>query len=210
MSLGRVRAVAIAAVLVVTVAACAGPVLSPAPSATTPASSASSPGASTASPEPSSSAGPAIVVDEGLLDILPPQVDGIDLVSDPVTAASIASDPDLAPIASAIAVALAIEPGASVGDDLAVVSVVQLRPGSYDDTWFRSWRDTYDEAACEPAGGAVGNAQARIAGHDTFIGTCAQGAFTYHVHLEDPDRLVSITSVGEQRLGEQVVAGLGE
>ena len=210
MSLGRVRAVAIAAVLVVTVAACAGPVLSPAPSATTPASSASSPGASTASPEPSSSAGPAIVVDEGLLDILPPQVDGIDLVSDPVTAASIASDPDLAPIASAIAVALAIEPGASVGDDLAVVSVVQLRPGSYDDTWFRSWRDTYDEAACEPAGGAVGNAQARIAGHDTFIGTCARGAFTYHVHLEDPDRLVSITSVGEQRLGEQVVAGLGE
>ena len=41
----------------------------------------------------------------------PSQVAGIDLVSDPATAASIASDPDLATIASAIAVALAIEPG---------------------------------------------------------------------------------------------------
>lgn len=210
MSLGRVRASALAAVLVIAAAACAGPVVSPAPSATTPGSSASSPGAPAASTVPSSSAGPAIVVDETLLDVLPTQVDGIDLVSDPVTAASIAADPDLAPLASAIAVALAIEPGASVGDDLAVVSVVELRPGAYDDTWFRSWRDTYDAAACEPAGGAVGNAQAEIEGHDTFIGTCAQGAFTYHVHLEDPDRLVSITSVGEQRLGEQVVAGLGE
>ena len=111
---------------------------------------------------------------------------------------------------SAIAVALAIEPRASAGDDLAVVSVVQLRPGAYDDAWFRSWRDTYDAAACEAAGGVQGNAEAVIAEHDTFIGTCAQGAFTYHVHLEDPDRLVSITSVGDRRLGEQVVAGLGE
>jgi hypothetical protein len=149
-------------------------------------------------------------VDGSLLDVLPAQVDGADLVSDPVTAASIAADPDLATIASAIAMAIAVKPGSSGGDDLAVVSVVQLRPGAFDDTWFRSWRDTYDAAACAAAGGVSGNAQAEVAGHETYIGTCAQGAFTYHVHLEDHDRLVSITSVGERRLGEQVVAGLGE
>jgi hypothetical protein len=175
---------------------------------TTPSSIAASPGTSPTSPDGSPAT--AIAVDEGLLDVLPAQIAGIDLVSDPVTAASIASDPELATIATALAVAVAIEPGASLGDDLAVVSVVQLLPGAYDDTWFRSWRDTYDAAACEPAGGVQGNAEAEIAGHVTFIGTCAQGAFTYHVHLEDPDRLVSITSVGKQRLGEQVVAGLGE
>jgi len=209
MRLGGLRAPAAAAALVF-MAGCAGPVVSGMPDASTPASSASSPEPSAAPIDPSSPTTTAIAVDEALLDVLPGQVDGIDLVSDPVTAASIASDADLATMVSAIAVALAIEPGASVGDDLAVVSVVQLRPDAYDDAWFRSWRDTYDAAACEPAGGVQGNAEAVIAERDTFIGTCAQGAFTYHVHLEDPDRLVSITSVGDRRLGEQVVAGLGE
>jgi len=209
-SLARVRVAGAIVLGLVVAGACGGPVVPASATLTSPSSDTTSPGASATSPDPSPSGGPAIIVDEGLLEVLPEQVAGIDLVSDPVTAASIAADPDLATVAAAIAVALAIEPGASVGDDLAVVSVVQLRPGAYDETWFRSWRDTYDAAACEPAGGVQGNAEAEIADRVTFIGTCAQGAFTYHVHLEDPDRLVSITSVGEQRLGEQVVAGLGE
>lgn len=208
MSLGRVRAAGIvraAAVIVLAVAAvgCAGPVESAIPSAASPVV--------IASPDPSASApAGAIAVDEGLLDVLPDQVAGIDLVGDPDTAAAIASDPDLAATAEAIAVALAIAPGDSGGEDLAVISVVQLKPGVFDEVFYRSWRDTYDAAACEPAGGVAGNAQAEIGGHDTYIGTCAQGAFTYHAYLEDLDRLVSITSVGEGRLGEQVVAGIGE
>ena len=207
MSPGRVRSAiatasfAVAASLVI--AACAGPAGSLVPSAASPTASVPS--------DPATSAdGGAIVVDDGLLDILPAQVAGIDLVSDPDTAAAIASDPDLATTASAIAVAIAVAPGASDDDDVAVVSVVQLKPGVFDDAFYRSWRDTYDAAACEPAGGVDGNAQAEIGGHETYIGTCAQGAFTYHVHLEELERFVSITSVGERRLGEQVVAGIGE
>jgi hypothetical protein len=194
---------AVAIALAGAAAACAGPVESAIPSAASPAD--------IASPVPSASAtASAITVDEDLLDVLPAQVAGIDLVSDPDTAAAIASDSDLAGTASAIAVALAIAPGDSGGEDLAVISVVQLKPGVFDDAFYRSWRDTYDAAACAPAGGVAGNAQAEIGGHDTYIGTCAQGAFTYHVYLESLDRSVSITSVGEGRLGEQVVAGIGE
>ncbi len=154
--------------------------------------------------------GSLIVVEEDLLRLLPAKVDGVALVSDPDTAASVAADPDLATSASAIAVAYAIGPSASVGEDVAVVSVVRLRSGVYDDAFHRSWRDSYDAAACQAAGGVTGNAQAEVGGHETFIGSCAQGAFTYHVYLEDQDVLVSITSVGARRLGEQVVAGLGE
>ena len=152
----------------------------------------------------------AIVVDETLIDYLPIEVAGVALTSDPGTAGDIASDPDLAASASAITVAFAIAPGASVGDDVAVASVVRLKPGVFDAEFFRSWRDSYDEAACEAAGGTAGNAQAVIGGRATDIGTCAAGAHTYHVYLEASNVIVSVTSVGELRLGEQIVAGLRE
>jgi len=152
----------------------------------------------------------AIVVDETLIDYLPIEVAGIALTSDPDTAGEIASDPDLAASASAIAVASAIAPGTSVGDDLAVVSVVRLKPGVFDTEFFRSWRDSYDKAACEAAGGTAGNAQAVIGGRETDIGTCGAGAHTYHVYLDASNVIVSVTSVGRLRLGEQIVAGLRE
>ena len=193
--------IAAAAVL----AACAGPTVTATPSI------APSPAATTAA-SPSQTASAGILVDETLIALLPSQVAGIAVVSDPATAASIAADPNLAIAASAMAVGLAVGPGSSDqgAEDLAIVSVVQLRPDVFDDDFFRSWRDSYDAAACEAAGGVQGNAQAEIAGHDTYIGTCVQGAFTYHTYLEDRNVLISITSVGTERLGEQVVAGLGE
>lgn len=152
----------------------------------------------------------AIQVDDALIGHLPVEVAGIALTSDPDTARSIASDQDLAATASSIAVAFAIAPGASVGDDVAVVSVVQLKPGVFDPAFFRSWRDSYDTAACEAAGGTAGNAQAVIGGRETDIGTCAAGAHTYHVYLEASNVIVSVTSVGELGLGQQIVAGLRE
>ncbi len=93
---------------------------------------------------------------------------------------------------------------------MAVVSVVQLRPGVFDDAFFRDWRDSYDAAACDAAGGVAGNAQAEIDGRDIYIGTCAAGAHTYHAYLEDASVVVSVTSVGDLRLGEQIMAGLRE
>jgi hypothetical protein len=163
-----------------------------------------------ASGRPAPSGSGSIDIDETLIDHLPAEVEGIRLTGDPDTAGTIASDPDLATNVSAIAVAFAIAPGTSVADDLAVVSVVRLRPGVFDAAFFRSWRDSYDAAACEAAGGMTGNAEAEIAGRHTFIGSCAAGAHTYHVYLEAPGVIVSVTSVGDRRLGEQIVAGLRE
>lgn len=162
------------------------------------------------SPVPTAVASSGILVDQTLLDHLPVEVGGIALVSDPDTAGNIATDPDLATNAAAIAVAFAIGPGASDGDDVAVVSVVRLRPGVFDDTFFRDWRDSYDAAACDAAGGVAGNAQADIDGRTIHIGTCDAGARTYHAFLEDAGVVVSVTSVGDLRLGEQIMAGLRE
>jgi hypothetical protein len=162
---------------------------------------------------PSSPPGPSgdVAVDLALLEHLPASVDGVTVEPDPATSAQVASDPSLSDSASGLAVALAIAAGSSVADDLAIVSVVRLRPGIFDEGFFRSWRDSYDEAACDAAGGVSGRAEAQIGGRTTFIGTCAGGAHTYHVRLESDDAIiVSVTAVGERRLGEQVVAGLTE
>ena len=49
-----------------------------------------------------------------------------------------------------------------------------------------------------------------IGGHATHIESCQGGVHLYHVHLADPDRVISITAAGEGRFGERVVAGLTE
>ncbi len=143
--------------------------------------------------------------------MLPSRIDGVALEPDPTTATQIATDPTVAESAQAIAVALAIRPGTSSGDDLAIVSVIRLRPGVFSDAWFADWRATYDQGACDVAGGVEGApSQASIAGRTVFIGTCAGDARTYHVHLADPTLIVSITAAGAGGFGELVAAGLAE
>lgn len=162
------------------------------------------------SPATSSSVAGA-VVDPSLLDVLPAEVEGQALRPDPETAAEIAATEALAPDVEAIAVGLYIAPGASTADDLAIVNVVRLGPGVFDDAWYRSWRSTYDDGACQVAGGVTpGAVHSVIAGHETDIGTCQGGVHTYHVRLVNPDRVISITAAGEGRFGERVVAGLTE
>jgi hypothetical protein len=205
-----VRRLAAPLLIALTLGACGSSTASPTPAptlATTPPPTAALPTA-TGSASPAGSVAPVVDVDENLLDLLPATVAGIVVTSDPVTAAGIATDPALAANASAIAVAIAVAPGGSSAEDLAVASVVELRPGVYGDAFYRDWRDSYDTAACETAGGVSGHAEAEIGGHHTYIGTCAGGAHTYHVYLEKDDAIVSVTSVGELRLGEQVIAGL--
>jgi hypothetical protein len=172
---------------------------SPAPAAT-PASSAGSAGS-----------GAGLVVDASLLHVLPAQVAGVPLEADPTTAAQIAADPTVAESAQAIAVALAIRPGTSTADDLAIVSVIRLRPGVFSEAWFGNWRTTYDQGACDVAGGVKGlPTRATIGGRTVFVGTCAGDAQTYHVQLADPTLIVSITAAGPAHFGELVVAGLAE
>lgn len=159
---------------------------------------------------PPSSAG-AVAVDRSLLDILPGEVQGQPIRFDGETAAEIAASGDLAADIEAIAVGLYIRPGASSGDDFAIVNVVRIRPGVFGDAWFRSWRNTYDIGACQVAGGvAPGSAVSQIGDHETHIGSCQGGVHTYHVYLTSPDRVISITAAGEGRFGERVVAGLTE
>ena len=181
-----------------------------------PTSAPPGPPASAPTPGPSgggasSSAPPGLVVDARLLGVLPAAIDGVALEPDPATAADIASDPTLAGFAEAIAVALAIRPGTSAGDDLAIVSVIRLRPGVFSDAWFRNWRATYDAGACEVAGGLAGQpSEVEIGGRTAYLGTCAGDAHTYHVHLADPTLIVSVTAAGPRGFGELVLTGLAE
>lgn len=183
------------------------------PTSPTPSASPSASARPVASPPASSpsSAAAAAVVDPTLLDVLPAEIEGQALRPDAETAAEIAVTEDLAPDVDAIAVGLYIQPGSSTADDLAIVNVVRLRPGVFGEAWYRSWRSTYDDGACQVAGGvAPGAVQSLIGEHETHIGTCQGGVHTYHVHLVDPDRVISITAAGEGRFGERVVAGLTE
>jgi len=199
--------IVIAVTLTVLIAGCgpspATPSLGPSPTGSL------APPATAEGPSPSAVAsGAAVQVDAALLAFVPAAVDGVPLTFDPGTSATIAADPSVAPDAASLAVALAIVPGASAADDLAVVSVVRLRDPAKDETWFRDWRDTYDQAACSPAGGLVGNAEAEIGGGTVYIGSCAGGVRTYHTRLAAAGIVVSITALGSRRLGEKVMAGL--
>ena len=166
---------------------------------------------SSGSVSPSAATG-AVAVDASLLEILPPDIDGQALRPDPDTAGEIAGEEDLALDIEAIAVGLYVRPGSSTeAEGLAIVNLVRLRPGVFDGAWVRYWRSTYDQGACQVAGGVTpGAAETRIGDHDTHIGTCEGGVHTYHVHVVSPDRVISITAAGEGRVGERVVAGLTE
>jgi hypothetical protein len=150
-------------------------------------------------------------VDPTLLGLLPADVEGVPLQPDAETADEIAKDGSIAPFVSSIALATAFGPAASdAPGDYVVVTVARLKPGMFGDAFFRSWRDTFDEAVCQQAGGVGGHAEADIGTHHAFIGTCHGGVHTYHVHLPANDVIVSMQSVGKGRFGERVVAGLTE
>ncbi|MFP5342025.1 MAG: hypothetical protein ACLGIJ_03730 [Candidatus Limnocylindria bacterium] len=150
-----------------------------------------------------------VLVDPRLLDLLPATIDDVARIDDPDTGAEIAGelagDAGLADDIEAVGVALYA--GAA---DYAVVTVTRLRPGRFDDAYFRDWRDTFDAAVCDQAGGVDGRAEAPIAGRTAYIGTCAGGVRTYHVHLSGPERLVSLQALGEGRFGERILGGLTE
>lgn len=148
-----------------------------------------------------------LVVDPSLLRILPAGVAGIAMQPSPQSAASMASDASLARSASALAVGVVAAAGGSRGDDLAVSSVIRLRPGVYTDTFYQHWMEAYDVAACDVAGGIASHVQQLIGSHTVEVTVCSQGARTYHTHLAG-DILVSITAVGDRKFGDLVMAGL--
>jgi hypothetical protein len=141
---------------------------------------------------------------------LPPAIDGVPVTYDPETTETIAADPGLADDAAALAIGLVIGPGSSSADDLATISVIRLRDPSRDDEWFRDWRDTYDTAACDRAGGVGGHAETTISGRTVFIDSCRNDVFTYHARIDNGSVVISVTGLGPRRLGEKVMAAIIE
>ena len=184
-----------------------GTVPSPSPSstATRPASASVPPAATSSTPGGS---GTAVTADPSLLAVVPAAAAGLQLDYDPDTTASVAADPALAADVEALAIGLAVPIGQATPAELVITSVVRLRDPGSDDEWFRSWRDTYDQAACEQAGGVSGHAQSEFNGHVVYIGSCAGGATTYHVRLGAGALVMSLTSIGSSRLGERIVREL--
>lgn len=198
-------ALAVAALAVATVAC--GPIDADAPSPSAPEIR---PSASPASAAPSASAVPPDVpalIDPSLLELLPATIDGLPLTPAPDSDALVAGDPAIVADAEGAATALAIDQAAG---QFAHVTLVRLRPAVMSDAYYRGWRDSFDDAACEQAGGVVRRAEAEIAGRPTFIATCAGGLRTYHAWLPGERILVSVSSLGDRRLGEQLIAALRE
>jgi hypothetical protein len=146
----------------------------------------------------------ALVVDATLLAVLPARIADIALVASPETAAAMIADPALQGNASAVAVAGAVDPATF---DLAIASVIRLRPGVYSNEFFFGWRAAYDTAACGQAGGIVGHTQQVLGSYLVDVTACAQGARTYHVHIGG-DVIISVTSAGERRFGDLMMSGL--
>lgn len=159
----------------------------------------------TATPGPSATLSGLVRVDRKLLDVLPPTVGRVVVRPSPEGEADAASDPGLAALAEAFAAAIAVDPQSG---DFVFAAVVLVRPGVLTDELFRDWRDSFDEGACSQAGGVVGNAEAEIDGRTVYIGSCEGGLLTYHAWLENRSLLVSASSVGEARLGEQLMEDL--
>lgn len=208
------------ALLVVVVAACSPgqptppPTRQPSTAVDSPSGPSASPSAaipSSASPLASPSLPPGVTVDPGLLEVLPAEIDGVALEPDPATAAEVGSDPLLADSVLSLAVAVAVAPGdgtSSAANDLAVASVIRLRPDVFDEAFYQEWRDTYNEAACEVADGVESEDETELDGRQVYVATCVGGARTYHTYLVDQGFIVSVTATGEDLFGERIMAGL--
>jgi len=162
------------------------------------------------SPPMPSSAPPSTVppvevsVEESLLEVLPQELEGLPLLPSPEGVEAARTDPAVARDVEAIAGALIAEPGGQ----FAYATVARLRPAVMNDEFFRDWRDSFDEAACEPAGGVAGHAESELGGRPVYIGTCGEGLRTYHAFVEGRNLLVSISSLGDRRFGERLLEGV--
>jgi hypothetical protein len=205
---GNLAALALGASLVL--AACSpspgSPSTLPSSAAPTNPPAAATPLPSPATPRPTGPSGsPAsgLVNDPSLLGILPAEVAGVALASEPESFDVAAGDPAFTANVEAAAFAVVVD-----GDDLASGVVARLKPGVFSDAFYRDWRDTYDEGACSQAGGVTGHAQAELGGRTVFITSCAGGLRTYHAHLAERGVVVSLFALGDRRFGEQIMAAL--
>jgi hypothetical protein len=150
-----------------------------------------------------SSSGPSVALDESLLAVLPPDVEGIAVQAEPDAFAEAAADPDFARNVERAAFGVVVD-----GGDLATGVVAALRAGAYSAALFRDWRDTYNDGACAQAGGVARTAQAELGGRTVHIATCEGGLRVYHAYLPERAVIVSLFSLGDRRFGEQLMRDL--
>ncbi len=181
----------------------ASPAAPPTPEPTSPDSISPSPPSGPATNAPSGTPGVGVVMDPGLLAILPEAVGTAKVEVEPDSFEDAIGDASFAASVDSAAFAVVVE-----GDDLASGVVAHLRPGAYSDAFYRDWRDSYDEGACGQAGGVAGRAQVTLGGRPVYITTCTGGLRVYHVYVPQREVVVSLFSLGERRFGEQLVAGL--
>lgn len=200
---GTVGALLLGAVVLV------GSACAPAPNATlvpTPLAQPGSPVATSSegtTPPPTERPQYAVREDLTLLSLLPAEIDGAQVAVEPLGFEDALTSPDfLMSVESAAFLILVREP------DLASGVVARIRPEYWSDAAFRSWRDSYDEGTCEPAGGVVGRAEARLGSQAVNITRCAGGVFVYHTFIQERGVVVSLFSWGEKRYGEQLMAGI--
>jgi hypothetical protein len=167
--------------------------------------------AASATPSPQAS-GPAAstvtvagvaVEDPSLISVLPATVAGQPVVLEAQAFADAMTDSAFAANVQAAAFGVVV-----AGNDLASAMVARPVPGDWSETWYRDWRESYDEGACAQAGGVAGTAETQLGGRTVHIGTCAGGLRTYHAWLEDRGLLISAFGVGDGRYGELLMAGL--
>ncbi|HET9614912.1 MAG TPA: hypothetical protein VFP22_08875 [Candidatus Limnocylindrales bacterium] len=174
------------------------------PTAGSSAASSSGGGDASAGTSPSAAAGQP-VADPSLLAAVDGRAAGLTVTFDPDTTATELADRTLDPHIVSLATAIAVPTGVSNPAELVIVNVARLDDPGLDEGWFRGWRDSYDAAACAAAGGVTGHAESTVATHAVFIGSCANGVFTYHTRLSAGAILLSLTSIGPSRLGERLL-----
>lgn len=190
--------------------ACASPSPTPVTSPTPVASpTPPTPVAPTVAPStrPPPSPGAFAPIDPALLDVLPGEVAGLPIEPTPDALVDAVEDPAIVRNVQALAAAVVVDPATS---EFAYATVMRFFDGVMSDAFYRDWRDSFDEGVCEQAGGVSGKAEAEIGGRLVFIGSCANGAHTYHAWLGNRGVLVSVSAVGEQRLGERLVEDLND
>jgi len=188
-----------AAIAAPTPAATASPTLTPSPQPTPPPTS--QPSTTPRPPSPGAFA----PIDPELLDVLPDEVDGLPVEPAPDALIEAVGNPAIVRNVKALAAAAVVDPATL---EFAYATVMRFFDGVMSDPFYRDWRISFDAGVCEVAGGVSGNAEAEIGGRQVFIGSCADGIHTYHAWLGNRGVLVSVSAVGVQRLGEQLVEDL--
>jgi hypothetical protein len=173
-------------------------------------SAAASPRASVAPPtgleDPSlAPSGPAVAIDHALAAMLPTMVDGLPVTRSTDTEAAAAGSPVLGGQADGFAAAQVIAADAA---DLAIVSMIRLKPAIDATAFFGDYRPSFDDAACAPAGGVSTRETRTIGGRTVDATLCLEGASVYHLLLDDGRIIVSVLEAGTKGYGRTILEDL--